>query len=530
MTRSYGLGPRFPVFVRLMAIAIAIAVPAAAFALQQPGTEEQSSGISLERGSNVWFCVSGSTNGGIEEAIDIANPATVSASGRFTIFAGDTRLDSQQLSVPPAGRQGINLQRELAAKPQGQDVSTVLELDMTSVAIAETVFVNRPEVTGTMSAPCTSGISQTRYFPGGSSLRGADTFVQLFNPFPQDAVVSVDIFTDTGVERPNNLTNYPLFTGRRAVLKLSDEVRRRSALGAVVRVERGQVVAEETVISNGERIPAGASLSEGSAAPATEWQFADGLDSPDTTVALSIMNPRDADAAIEVQVYPEGLVTDTPSPISTTVAGQTETTLTIDPGLPAGTRYGFAARSVNGTPVVIDRMIGYSQPPGHGLSIGPGARGPARKWVIAPGYGATPTSPYTQALAVLNPGRVPAHLSVGRLADGNVQVPADLHEIVIPAGSRSTVPISERFPGIKAMSSVAWSDQDLVIESRLTATPPRVGFETTAASELPVGFALPSEVPFIAPTPQVTDVTPTLAPAPGTDTSIPVVTGSPPLG
>lgn len=509
-------GPRFPLFTRLVAILLVVGLPLGAYLLQKPATQGEQGGLELRAGGGVWFCSEGSTDKGIAERIDLANPYSQAAKGRYTLFAGEKRLESEQLSVSGRGRSTIDLDRELLGEGPGLQAGAVIELDLTAVAIAQTVSVSSPEATGTMAAPCTAGTASARFFPGGSSVRGADTYLILFNPFPQDAVVNVDVYTDTGIERPKNLQQFPLFAGRSAVVKLSEEVRRESALGAVVRAESGQVVSQQVLYSNGERLPAGVALSQGSTDPSPDWHFADG--NSGISQMLWIMNPGDTEEEIEVEFFPEGVLTETPLPQSLRVRPNSEATMTISPGLAPGTNFGFVARSVNGTGIFVDRMIGYEAPPQHGMSAGPGITSPMDRWLIPNAWGAGQGVPYSNVLMVMNPGSKAARLTVGRLDSDAVEVPAALGEVAVPPGERITLAASKEFSA-KAMTLVGWSDEPLVVESRVNAVAPRVGFEVMAPVRLPPTFVLPDAVD--APPVVPVETTPT-APPPLPEEATPV--------
>lgn len=473
-------GPRFSLLTRIIAIVVVVGLPLVAYLLQKPASRGESGGLDLKAGGGVWFCSEGSTDSGVNESIDIANPASKPAKGRYTLFVGDSRLESQQLTIPDRSDTTIDLDKELARWDPGHQIGLVVELDLTEVAVVQTVSVTTPDVTGTMAAACAMGTSASRYFASGTSLRGADTYLLLFNPFPQDAVVNVDVFTQNGIERPKNLQQFPLFAGRSAVVKMSEELRRKSTLGAVVGAEVGQVVSQQMIFSNGERIPAGAALSSGSASPSSEWYFADG--NTDLKQMLWLMNTGDSEDDVVVEFFPEGPVTTTLTPQVARVSARSETTLTISPNLPSGVNFGYVVRSRRGSGLVADRMLGYPTPPGHGLTVGPGLVSPLSRWVLPGVWGASAGSRYSNVISVVNPGSTRATLTMGRLETDAVVVPPALREVVIEPGSRKTLPVSEEFPGRKAFSLVGWSDRPLVVEARISAIAPRVGFEVLAPS------------------------------------------------
>lgn len=503
-------GPRFPLLTRLITIVLVVGLPLGAYLLQEPATRGEQGGLVLKAGGGVWFCPEGSTDSGVAERIDLANPYTQAAKGRQTFFVGEKRLESEQLTVSGRGRSTIDLDRELLGEGPGLQVGAVIELDLTAVAVAQTVSISGPEATGTMAAPCTLGTAPARYFPGGSSVRGADTYLILFNPFPQDAVVNVDVYTDTRIERPKNLQQFPLFAGRSAVVKLSDEVRRKSALGTVVRAESGQVVSQQVLYSNGERLPAGVALSQGSTEPSSVWYFADG--NAGMSQMLWIMNSGDTEEELEVDYFPEGLLTEIVAPERVRVPPNSETTMIISPGFAPEVNFGFVARSVSGSGVFIDRMIGYETANQHGISVGPGSTSPMDKWLIPNVWGAEPGVPYSNVITVVNPGSKVARLTVGRLGSDAVEVPAGLNEVAVPPRARITLMVSKEFLA-KAMTLVGWSDEPLVVESRISALAPRTGFEVMAPFRLPSTFVLPDTVaaPPVVPV-EVTPTAPSLPP------------------
>jgi hypothetical protein len=97
--------------------------------------------------------------------------------------------------------------------------------------------------------------------------------------------------------------------------------------------------------------------------------------------------------------------------------------------------------SLNGVPVVAERSVTATAPATRtGAADSLGARRTATRWVLASG---SATDTIDEVVVVLNPGPGDAKVSVKGLAGGQLLAIESLQELVIPAGRRSALRLTD---------------------------------------------------------------------------------------
>ena len=97
---------------------------------------------------------------------------------------------------------------------------------------------------GADQAPCSTFSSDTWYFPAVVTTRDATARLTLFNPFPGDASVDIEVAFDTGVRQPTALSGLVVPAGTTRVVDLGEQVQRREQFSVTVETRSGGVVAE----------------------------------------------------------------------------------------------------------------------------------------------------------------------------------------------------------------------------------------------------------------------------------------------
>ena len=136
--------------------------------------------------STAFYC-SGATatgEGGLAElTVVVANDAETGASGTVTFVGDEGVLDRVPLEVPAYGRARVVAHDVVEA----EWVGAIVDVQGGRIAVDREVV----GPTGFDAGPCSSTASGRWYVPSGSTVRGAELYLSVFNPFPDAA--SVDI-------------------------------------------------------------------------------------------------------------------------------------------------------------------------------------------------------------------------------------------------------------------------------------------------------------------------------------------------
>lgn len=320
----------------------------------------------------------------------------------------------------------------------------------------------------TAAARCESGPSSTWYLTGFNTTVGATSTLHLFNPYGEDAVARLRFATPDGPVDLVIADNQLVKAGRSATINLAEFQPEEPDLGVTVEVLSGRLVAQGQVVLDppGDADgPTGRALFNAALAPALGWGFGQVRADDTSSSWLSIQNPSEREAAIEVRV------TD-PQPNGNALLGETS--------VPAGgvvrlelaeasaqPEFGVSVVSVNETPVVVSGFSSLRNDQGRGLSATLGAPGPATEWAAVGG-----TADRTSQVSIFNPGAEEATITMlspeGRLPQWtgvvvrpNEQVTLDL----VDAGAdRSAVPVRvvSDLPVVVELRSVSESGPPLL--------------------------------------------------------------------
>ena len=382
--------------------------------------------------STSWFCVEGTStpDGRADESIVIASIADTSVEATITVLTGGDE--------PPASRQ-VRLQpREQIEVPvssiaEAAEPGVVVEV-VGGQAIVSHALAGQDDVA---VEPCARAAATDWYFANGTTVRGAQQFIVLFNPFGDDAIVDVTFLTDSGVMEPDVLQGYVVPRRSRVTLAVHEIVERQELVAAHVHARVGRVVGERTHLfdgsaSEGVAVRQGIAVSLGSTAPERVWEFPYGESGVGYAQSVAIANFGLRPTTFEILVRVDD------EPIAPTRADvEARAVVAVDVGVlvPIGARYSVTvtARDVEGrgAPVIVEMLA--SWPPTVGarsVATSPGSTLTARRWVIAlPDLGLATDAVVT----VANPGTRPVTAALAVYRAGNTSEPVSQPELAIPA-------------------------------------------------------------------------------------------------
>lgn len=205
------------------------------------------------------------------------------------------------------------------------------------------------------AAPCAAQASERWYVAGLDSAEGATSRLHLFNPFTIDATVRVSFALPEGPVTLALTDNLVVPAGAAVPLDLADYQPEQPDLGAVVEVLAGRVIAagEVRFAPRGDVTgPRGRVLIPASAEPGLAWMFPYARADEQGESWLSILNPGDREAAVELRVTDPSPDAGALGEVSVPAGGQVRVDLT---DVADETEFSVTAVVVNEVPVVATR-------------------------------------------------------------------------------------------------------------------------------------------------------------------------------
>jgi hypothetical protein len=215
-------------------------------------------------------------------------------------------------------------------------------------------------------------------------------------------------------------------------------------VGASIEARTGRIVAQQTIVYGPDSSRTGENRSIGAVAPAREWVFPSGRTVAGSVRTLSITNPAELDAEVDVSVAPSSDIVIEPATVRiprrgiATVqigaCGDTRPPACIP--VPQDVQYSLVVQATLDVPVVTEDLVAYTDGPYTGLAGGPGSRQAARRWVfgrsrVADEIGAS--------LDLLTTGTSAAHVDVTFVVEGREVRPPELQGLELRPGVREAV-------------------------------------------------------------------------------------------
>lgn len=371
-------------------------------------------------------------------------------------------LASESLRIANVGSDDAQLVARVYPDDGGTPVATTLEVPARSAAefpradlgpaggVAVEAFTRDVVVESAVTdderaavEACPTRPSATWFFAAGTTVRGVEQYLALFNPLGSDAKVDVTLFTEAGTSEPDRLRSIDVPRRSRVVVPVHEVERRAQRVGVRVHATLGQVVAEQTLLYGGGTTTPGIARSTGAVAPTDRWLV------PDVTVRegvgtfVAVVNPNEVDADVDVVAVaadPEALV----DPLTVTVPAGRSTWVRIgtcpeppDPNVPCvpiATEGPVAVDVVAAAPelpVVAEYVARFDGARGGGVLTSRAARAGARAWYFAT---TTIVGSSRTTLAFTTPGSSPVSVDVTVVREGEEQRPDGYSGIEVPPG------------------------------------------------------------------------------------------------
>ncbi len=446
MSAAHPHGPsRLPVLVALVALLVAAIVAnevvGGADARTPPAARAVAQGPSVapdDALSTTWFCAEGTSNpnGRADETIVVGNLADHRVDATVTVMPNTGDAVSRQVAVAARSQARVKVSDVLATPEPG----VVVEITGGS-AVVEHEVRGQGDVA---VEPCTRDAARDWYFAGGTTVRGSQQFLALFNPFGEDAIADVVFLTDTGVQEPSALQALVVPRQRRVTIAVHDILPRQQVVAAEVHLRSGRVVAERShsfdgSVTEGQPTRRGIALSLGSTETARSWQIPAGRAENGASMAVTVANfDRRATAADVAIVLDTGAEL---APQHVDIPSRGVVRVDVGAQVPAGSRYAVSVRVAPAAgegqahPVVVEGFAWSASPSSTtGVATIMGAPTRARRWVLAAGRAGDSGD---GTITVVNPGSHSVTVHV-RVLNGGGASATGVTERTIAALQRGT--------------------------------------------------------------------------------------------
>lgn len=452
-----------------------------------------------------WFCPGVAAGAdGPSGVIVLANAGDQPTRVTLTVTPSEGTAVSQNLDVGARARVEVDVSQVAKARFAAAQVETTsgnLVVEQRSAAKLDDTYV------GQAVSPCATAPSQTWYLADGATTTDAEDTLLVYNPFPDQATVSMVFADDNGVRRPPSFQRKPVPPRSLAVVTIDSVVQRKQQVSVEVTADKGRVVVGRQQLY---KTKPRRTLVAGLAAPSagTQWIFADvevkaGEAVGSAATSFAVYNPNDTSADVTVRLLPaagnpeaalEPTTTAAPDDGSTTTAAATA-----DPADPAGDPatgapatfgvpvsvtvpaggsvlvnadasnsvpdgfYSALVVSGAGQPVVVERLLRRTGDPRVVTTVQLGSRLLSKSWQFA----ASPPAGWSSVLVVANPSPVPATVTAETLGPAGLVAVAGLTDVVVPPGGVLRFDLDAL--GAGSAPVVLRADVELVAERLLSA-------------------------------------------------------------
>ncbi len=364
-----------------------------------------------------------------------------------TTFLIDTvsqppRSASRVLQVPAESRSDLLLsalvnQGVLTGTP---GLSTVVESSAPLLAERSMGLVSDIDI-----GPGLNELSTIWYFAEGSTSNQAQTFLVLFNPQSSATAVAVRYIREDGRVEQDELT---IPAQQRRVIAVGDRL---PGARFGVQIVATQPIAAERTMRFGPN-PGGLHVGNGISELGRRWYFAEGTTQNPFTMRLLILNPNDQLTNTTVR-----FLTADGEEILRRYAIPATTRLEIDVNNVIDEE-GIAMVVDTDRPVAVERALYLRD--GEAGTVTAGAREPYFDWSFVDGR----SSNTSYFLLFSNPGERDARVQVDFVFGDGAR---STEEVLVPAGARYTMAVSELYPGESSIAAVVRSTQKIIAERSL---------------------------------------------------------------
>jgi len=275
------------------------------------------------------------------------------------------------------------------------------------------------------------------------------TYVALLNPSTQRARLTVTYFGAAGATPISR--EHILEPDSRGTIDVNVDAAGLASTDVAIAIDSDVPIAAERSIylDAGGAVWGAGTSSIGAPAPATEWFLAEGLTNSLFDTYLLLLNPETTAATVEIRVLRED---GAPITLTRTIAPRSRATIYMNDADPAlassSTSFGLAVRSINGTPIVVERTMWWNDPvrgthwiEGH-TSMGTPEL--ATRWIAKESLIAGLNGELAAYLLLANPNATPATVRV-TLPPPFPGAPTGAVTVTVPASRRLTLDLGNTF-------------------------------------------------------------------------------------
>jgi hypothetical protein len=432
---------RGPVLLAIGAVLIAIVVLDSSSVRSSSGVTTTGGAAAIASEPNVpatdavsttWFCAEGTStpDGRATETVVVASIADVPVDATITVMTGDHAPVTRGVRLEPREQREIPVSDIVAAAEPGVVVEVVG---------GQAVVSHELRGQGDLAVePCARSANPDWYFANGTTVRGSQQYLVVFNPFGDDAVVDVSFLTDSGEQEPDTTQGVVIPRRSRVSIPVHEAIERQTLVAAHVQARAGRVVVERTQLfdgssSQGVPLRKGIAVSLGATAPSLNWEFGavTNVSGAAQTVAVANFGNFSTSAEVAVRLVDQQTVV----PKRVTVAAGAVEIVDVGALAPAGAVYtvSVTARDAEGhePPVVAETSA--SWPPdvgGRSVATMIGGTRTSRRWVVAlPALG----SGTTASVTVTNAGTDPVTAALAVMRAGDTRPLTSQPELAVPA-------------------------------------------------------------------------------------------------
>jgi hypothetical protein len=395
--------------------------------------------------STTWYCAegTGAPGGRADETILIANVGDSEALADVTVMPGGGEPESRRVTVPRGAQVRVPVSSVLQAAEQPDAAGLIV-----GAGVVVEVFGGRSVVEHAIGSdvdfaigPCARRAERDWYFASGTTERGAEENAALFNPFADDAIVSLTFATDAGLMAPADLQSLVVPRRSRVTVPVGNFVRRQAQVALHVHVQTGRIVAERSLTFTAENeTRRGLTLSLGATSPASSWSLP-GVVSAELGASRAVIVANFDPSATEVEVVPRFEGRATASPQMLPVGGRSVAIVDLGFWGSADGPFAVDVRTTRPAPVVVEELALWAPPAvGTGSATVPASPVRARGWIFSAGR-LTPESEAT--VTVLNPGQSRASVELLAYAPGGAAQPRSVQEVSVPAKRQAQLDLAE---------------------------------------------------------------------------------------
>jgi len=404
-------------------------------------------------GQNTWYFAEGTTRAGFEEWLCVLNPEGAEAQVEFTFLMTGGQTQQATFTVPASSRFSLNVASIVG---QDKDVAAIISSPRSIFAERAMYFNYQGRWPGGSDAKGSRFPSDNWYFAEGTTRAGFEEWLTLANPGYKDTVAHVAYLLGPG-QGSNKTEDWNVPALSRVTVNVNQAVGPEKDVS--VHVTSGQpIVAERPMYFDYHGSMAGGHDVMGAVSPSGSWFFAEGTTRAGFEEWLTLANPGDVDAAVNVE-YLLGAGQGQNILQTWNVPARSRVTVSVNQAVGPGKDVSLAIDSDQ--PVVAERPMYFNYrgniPGGHDVV---GAVRPGFSWYFAEG---TTRAGFEEWLTLANPGDENATVEVEYLL-GAGQGANVKHSLTVPAFTRITVSVNQVLgPGVDVSLHVT-SDRPVVAE------------------------------------------------------------------